>query len=122
MFAPSLRRSTTAALAMVVLLLLAAVGASAPVHTRGNPNPGVVPNKGHKYGDLSVKCWLWALSFSAEDVPFFNTGGPVDISAGQSRHVWGSLSATGSCSRPCPRVSTPCTSELLVWARTSPTT
>ena len=100
MLAPSLRRSTTAALAMVVLLLLAAVGASAPVHTPGNPNPGVVPNKGPKYADLSVKWWLWALSFPAEDVPFFNTGGPVDISAGQSGHVWFLAGANNGLTTP----------------------
>jgi hypothetical protein len=103
MFAPSLRRSTTAALAMVVLLLLAAVGASAPVHAAGNLNPRVVPNQGHKYADLSVKWWLWALSFPEAEFPPFNTGGPVDISAHQSGHVWFLAGAAGSNGLATPR-------------------
>jgi hypothetical protein len=103
MFASSLRKSTTAALAMIVLLLLAAVVASAPVQAPGNPNPGVIPNKGHTYADLSVKWWLWALSFPDEEFPPFNTGGPVDISAHQSGHVWFLAGAAGPNGLSTPR-------------------
>lgn len=66
------------------LLIFAGVGAA----SAGNPNPGVIPNNGPKYGDLGASWWQWALSFPAADIPYFNTGGPVDISAGQSGHVW----------------------------------
>jgi len=54
----------------------------------GNPNPGIAVPPNPPYADLSARWWQWALSFPAADVPFFNTGGPVDISAGQSGHVW----------------------------------
>ena len=47
----------------------------------------IIPNKGPKYSTLSIAWWQWANSFGA-DLPFFNTGGPVDISAHQSGHVW----------------------------------
>jgi hypothetical protein len=72
----------------VALLSLTAVVAIAPVGAAGNPNPGVIPNHGPKYGNLGAKWWQWALSFPAGDVPFFNTGGSVDISAHQSGNVW----------------------------------
>lgn len=55
---------------------------------QGNANPGVIPDHGKKYAELSVDWWDWALSFPAADVPFFNTGGSVDASAHQSGHVW----------------------------------
>lgn len=72
------------ALILTGLLILAGVGAA----LAKNPNPGVIPNNGPKYGKLGARWWQWALSFPAADVPFDNTGGPVDISAGQSGHVW----------------------------------
>jgi len=53
-----------------------------------NPNPGVFPNEGQKYGQLGARWWQWAYSFPAAEVPFVNTGGPVDISAGQKSAVW----------------------------------
>ncbi len=57
-----------------------------------------MPNQGQLYADLSIKWWLWAFSFPALETPFFNLGGPVDIGAGESGHVWflaGSSSAAG---------------------------
>ncbi|MCC6196899.1 MAG: hypothetical protein IT518_20795 [Burkholderiales bacterium] len=66
------------------------------VHVR---NPYVIPNIGGLYGWLGAKWWQWAFSFPAADIPFFNTGGPVDISAGQSGPVWflaGANSGLGS--------------------------
>lgn len=78
-----------AALALLVLVVVfATVVASARVQASGNPNPGVVPNTGQRYGELAAQWWQWAYSFPAADVPFFNTGGAVDISAHQSGHVW----------------------------------
>jgi hypothetical protein len=53
-----------------------------------NPNPRVVPNNGLRYGELGARWWQWAFSFPAADVPYYNTGGPVDISAHQSGNVW----------------------------------
>ncbi len=63
--------------------------------TQGNANPGVIPNQGNKYGELAIKWWQWAYSFPALQVPFFNTGGPVDASAGQSGNVWFLAGANG---------------------------
>lgn len=58
----------------------------------GNANPGVIPSQakphGLSYGQWGARWWQWALSFSAADVPYFNTGGAVDLSAGQSGKVW----------------------------------
>lgn len=51
-------------------------------------NPYVIPNVGGLYGWLGMKWWQWAYSFPAASIPFFNTGGPVDLSAGQSGPVW----------------------------------
>ena len=78
------------------LLIFAGVGAA----SAGNPNPGVIPNNGPKYGDLGASWWQWALSFPAADVPFFNTGGPVDISAGQSGNVWFLAGANNGLTEP----------------------
>lgn len=66
------------------LLTLIIVGAA----LADNPNPGVVPNEGQRYGQLGARWWQWAFSFPAAEVPFFNPGGSVDISAGQSGNVW----------------------------------
>ena len=65
-----------------------------------NPNPGVIPNNGHKYAELSAEWWQWAFSFPAADVPFLNTGGPVDISAHQSGHVWFLAGANNGLTEP----------------------
>jgi hypothetical protein len=54
----------------------------------GNANPRIIPNQGPMYADLSAKWWQWAFSFDAANVPFLNMGGSVDVSAGQSGHVW----------------------------------
>lgn len=54
----------------------------------GNPNPQVIPNNGPAYGRLGALWWQWALSFPAAEIPFYNTGGSVDIGAHQSGHVW----------------------------------
>ena len=71
-------------LVLTAILIFSAVGPA----LAANSNPGVIPNKGPKYGELSVKWWHWAFSFPAADVPYFNPGGPVDISAHQSGNVW----------------------------------
>jgi len=64
----------------------------APAGGKDKHNPGVLPPQSHpfgkSYGEWGAEWWQWALSFRAANVPFFNTGGPVDISAGQSGHVW----------------------------------
>jgi hypothetical protein len=71
-------------LILAELLVIVGVGTA----LAANPNPGIIPNEGLKYGNLGAQWWQWAFSFPAADVPFFNTGGPVDISAGQSGNVW----------------------------------
>ena len=71
-------------LVLTGILILAAVGPA----LAANPNPRVIPNNGPKYGALGARWWQWALSFPMADIPYFNTGGPVDISAGQSGNVW----------------------------------
>jgi hypothetical protein len=90
MFTHSFKQRTRFAL-VVVALVLATVVAAVPVYAtdKSKPNPPVVRNKGNKYGALSARWWQWAIDgVSAADVPFLNTGGPVDISARQSGHVW----------------------------------
>jgi hypothetical protein len=59
---------------------------TSPVLAQANPNPRVIPN-GHQYEVLAAQWWQWALKFGT-DLPFFNTGGAVDLSAGQSGNVW----------------------------------
>src|SRR6266508_3873893 len=76
----------------------ASIAASSGEHR--NPNPGIVPNRNDIYGNLGAKWWQWAFSFPAADVPFFNTGGPVDVSAGQSGHIWFLSGANGGLSSP----------------------
>lgn len=49
---------------------------------------GVIPPIRFLYGELSERWWQWAYSFPAAQVPFFNAGGPVDLSAHQSGPVW----------------------------------
>lgn len=82
------KRNLAVLIAVLGLLIGGAAGFHSPVRAAGNPNPGVVPNKGHRYGELAADWWRWALSFPVADVPFFNTGGPVDMSAHQSGNVW----------------------------------
>ena len=90
------RQMAVASVAAVVMALamlapsgpVAAAGGGGPLASQGNVNPGVIPNQGKKYADLAAKWWQWAFSFPAADVPFFNTGGPVDVSAGQSGNIW----------------------------------
>lgn len=97
----NLFREPAIAVAAVAILGIAAGTTSAPVQAAGDQasalgryddhrdrNPGVIPNRGPEYGKLGAKWWQWAFSFPAADVPFLNTGGPVDIGAGQSGHVW----------------------------------
>ena len=79
--------------AAAVLLSVTAMTASVPALAEGggaqaNANPRVIPNRGNLYADLAAKWWQWAFSFPAADVPFLNTGGPVDASAHQSGHIW----------------------------------
>ena len=80
------------AVVIAVAILVAGSPASAAggqgAAAQANANPGVIPNRGAQYGDLAIKWWQWAYSFPALEVPFFNTGGPVDVSVGQSGHVW----------------------------------
>jgi hypothetical protein len=66
----------------------------------GNPNPRVIPNTTKQYEELAAKWWQWAFSFPRADIPFFNTGGPVDISAGQSGNVWFLAGANNGLTEP----------------------
>ena len=61
-------------------------------------HPGIVAPS--KYGELGAQWWKWAFSFPFEDVPFFNTGGPVDISAHQSGNVWFLAGANSGLTEP----------------------
>lgn len=81
------KRSWRNVIATFVLML----GLMMPVlkpQAQSNGNPKVIPNHGPTYGSLGGMWWQWALSFPIADIPFFNTGGAVDISAHQSGHVW----------------------------------
>jgi hypothetical protein len=69
---------------LVVMMLLVVM--TGPALAQGNPNPGVIPNNA-QYEKLSIEWWLWAFQFGT-DLPFFNPGGPVDLSENQSGHVW----------------------------------
>jgi hypothetical protein len=97
------------AAAVAVLTALTAIVASAPAlaaagaGAQANANPGVIPNRGNQYPDLAAKWWLWAFSFPKADVPFLNTGGPVDLSAHQTGHVW---FLAGANSGPATRSAT----------------
>jgi hypothetical protein len=83
MYKREFKQRTLAILAAAVLAVATmmigrpASGAGVPdtfVTQRGNP--GVIPNVGPRYAQLSEQWWRWAFSFPAESVPFFNTGGP----------------------------------------------
>jgi len=76
------RRLITLILTGLLILTIAGSALAA------NPNPRVVPNKGSMYEKLGAGWEQWAFSFPAADVPYFNTGGAVDISAGQKGNVW----------------------------------
>ena len=80
------RNALRLGLSLIVVAMLVMIAAS-PARAQGNPNPGVIPN-GTQYERLAAQWWQWALSFPAAEVPFFNTGGAIDLSAGQSGHVW----------------------------------
>jgi hypothetical protein len=103
-----LNRRSMVALVAVMLALLMPAGLT--LVYASNPNPRVIPNEGHKYGVLSAKWWQWAFSFPAANVPFLNTGGPVDISAGQSGHVWFLTGANHGLTAPRTGVIPPGTS------------
>lgn len=86
-----LRMIVAVALFATIAALGLATGGELVSARRGNsanPNPKVLPNKGHKYERLSARWWQWALSYPAADIPFFNAGGPVDLSDGQSGSTW----------------------------------
>jgi hypothetical protein len=87
-----LRRMTRWVLLLALACSIGIFITPAPADDKGNPNPGVLPPQskafGASYGDWGARWWQWALSFDFADVPFLNTGGPVDLSAGQSGHVW----------------------------------
>lgn len=68
--------------------------------TQGNANPRVVPNSGGRYGDLAAQWWQWAFSFPLAQIPFFNTGGIVDVSEGQIGRVWFLAGANGGLLGP----------------------
>ena len=76
-------RTMSVVCALVFATFVSIAGAASP----GNPNPGVIPNHGPSYAELSVRWWHWALSFPFAEVPFFQDGA-VDIGAHQSGHVW----------------------------------
>jgi hypothetical protein len=71
---------------LILIALLTLTGSGTAL--ADNPHPQVIPDSGHLYQDLSIKFWLYALSFPAKQVPFFNTGGPVNLRAGQSGNTW----------------------------------
>ena len=77
-------RSASGMLVAIATLMLLMINISGPLPATGNPNPKVIPNKGHKYERLSVRWWKWAFSYPAADIPFFNAGGPVDLADGRS--------------------------------------
>lgn len=78
-------KKTGVSMILTMVLTLAMVGSV----FAANPNPRVIPNRGPVYGYLGAQWWQWAFSFDElNDVPFMNTGGAVDISAGQSGPVW----------------------------------
>jgi hypothetical protein len=77
-------KKTSLSIILSILLTLSLVGAA----FAENLNPGVIPNEGPAYGDLSAQWWQWAYSFPLAEVPFLNPGGAVDISSGQSGNVW----------------------------------
>lgn len=93
-------RTAIAMLLTIATLVLLLVAASAPVQAAGNPNPRIIPNKGHKYERLSVRWWQWAFSYPAAEIPFFNSGGPVDLADGQSGGVWFLAGANGGLAAP----------------------
>lgn len=99
MFTQTFRKFAFRILVVGTMILLAVI-APVPLQAKGNPNPGVIPNKGHQYERLSARWWQWALSYPAADIPFFNTGGPVNLADGQSGKVWFLAGANGGLSEP----------------------
>lgn len=88
----------------VLLLVLGLMMTTSTPQAQSNTTPGVIPPNarpyGMTYGDWGGKWWQWALSFQLADIPFYNTGGPVDISAGQSGHVWFLAGANNGLTAP----------------------
>lgn len=66
-----------------------AAGDPAQAFAQGAAQPSQnLPVTSRRFPELAAKWWQWAYSFPAAQVPFFNQGGPVDASAGQSGNVW----------------------------------
>ncbi len=80
------RHNLIAVLVLVLGLLMPTTMPQA--QSSGNSNPMVIPNNGLAYGRFGAMWWQWALSFPLADIPFYNAGGAVDISAHQSGNVW----------------------------------
>src|SRR5215831_12651416 len=92
------------AIASLVLVLGLITPTSTPqAQSSGDPNPKVIPNNGPLYGRLGAAWWQWALSFPLAEIPFFNTGGAVDISAHQSGRIWFLAGAGVNSSAPATR-------------------
>lgn len=94
------RRLMLSVIVVASLLLSVGVAQAAVSAGTGNPNPGVIPNEGNRYGTLSAQWWQWAYSFPAPAIPFGNTGGAVDVSAGQSGNVWFLAGANNGLASP----------------------
>jgi hypothetical protein len=94
-------KKTLVTLILTGILILAGIGPA----MAGNPNPGVIPNQQSTYADLGAMWYQWTFTFSAAETPYFNTGGPVDISAHQSGNVW-FLAGEGFGQAPVSRTGT----------------
>lgn len=95
------------AIALLAMLALAAGITTSPADAgdrataRGSDDtsaPGIVSPS--QYGKLGARWWKWAFSFPFENLPYFNTGGPVDISAHQSGNVWFLAGANSGLTQP----------------------
>jgi hypothetical protein len=83
------RRGVRFSFSLCVVAMLMAVFMTTPASAYGNSKPKVIPDKGDSYANLSVKWWLWAINGrKMADIPYFNIGGPVNISDGQTGDVW----------------------------------
>jgi hypothetical protein len=81
-------RNVVLTLTLCLFLALAVAVGARPAQAGGNPNPGVIPNTGHKYGDLHAQWWQWILSIPYAEDPAAQGSGPVDLSAHQSGKLW----------------------------------
>src|SRR5512144_2338749 len=79
------RKEIRYSISLFIAVILMAAFMITPASADG-PNPRIISNDqwGSNYGALGASWWQWAYSFPAAEVPFFNPGGFVDISAGQS--------------------------------------